>query len=59
MTDTQRKPRRPLDRCDFCGKRVHHTDCFIKKSVTAEGWLSVAGIAHRGCTEANATPVKQ
>lgn len=60
MTDAySRKPRRAMERCDFCGQRVGREDCFIKKSVDAMGWVSVHGIAHRSCAETNATPVKQ
>lgn len=44
-----RKPRRPLDRCDFCGKRVHGDLLGIKKHVDTDGFVSILGIAHRQC----------
>lgn len=49
MTAAQRKPRRALDRCDFCGKRVAAEGALIRKTVDAVGHLSIHGIAHKAC----------
>jgi hypothetical protein len=54
-----RKPRRPIDRCDFCGKRMSTEDFAPKYAKSPEGWVSILGAAHKTCIPKPPEPVTQ
>lgn len=51
-----RKPRRPLERCDFCGARVAIEQFAARYVKSPDGFLSIAGIAHRDCAASSGKP---
>ncbi len=46
-----RKPRKPINRCDFCGQRVAHGLCVMLRTVDTLGFVEIRGIAHKECAE--------